>query len=298
MTDLLSTLSAERPVQIAGVVNAYCAMLAEEAGFPALYLSGSGVATATFGLPDLALTTLTELAEETRRVTGACPLPLLVDVDTGWGGPLMVERTVRELGRAGAAAIQLEDQVLDKRCGHRPHKRVVDAALMAAKVDAAAQARPAGLRIVARTDALATDGLDEAIARAQRYTTAGADVIFLEAARTLDDYAAVVAAIPVPVLANITEFGQTPLFTVADLASVGVSFALYPLSAFRAMSRAALDVFTALRRDGTQAGTLGTMQTRDDLYDVLGYREFEQRLDSYAAIEEGTQGATADGARG
>jgi methylisocitrate lyase len=286
--DLLATLEAgERVVQIAGVPNAYVGLLAERAGFRALYLSGSGIATAAFGLPDLALTSLTEVAEETRRLSGATALPILVDVDTGWGGPLMVERTVRELSRAGAAAIQIEDQVTEKRCGHRPRKRLVGAALMEAKLDAAVGARPdSTFRIVARTDALAVDGLDAAVERSVRYEAAGADVIFLEAAAELADYQAVAKAVTIPVLANITEFGQTPLFTVDELSRAGVSFALYPLSAFRVMNAAATEVLTAIRRDGGQAGVLDRMQTRAELYEVLEYDTWEQRMDRYAGLQE------------
>lgn len=285
VADLLSTLEDERPVQIAGVVNAYSAMLAERAGFRALYVSGSGVATASFGLPDLGLTSLTEVAEDTRRIAGATDLPILVDADTGWGGPMMVERTVRELGRAGAAAIQIEDQVTEKRCGHRPNKRLIDPELMEAKVRAAANARPEpAFRIVARTDALAVTGREDAIARARRYAAAGADVLFLEAPENLSDYQAISAAAPVPVLANITEFGRTPLFTVAELAAAGVSFALYPLSAHRAMAAAATAVFDAIRAGGTQQGVLETMQTRDELYQVLDYQRWEGRMDRYAEL--------------
>lgn len=282
-SDLLAALRHETPVQIAGVINAYTAMLAERAGFHALYLSGSGVATAAYGLPDLGLTSLTEVAEETRRVTAATGLPVVVDADTGWGGPLMVERTVRELGRAGAAAIQLEDQITEKRCGHRPNKHLIDASLMEEKLTAATQSKPnEAFCVIGRTDAIAVEGVAAAIERSQRYAAAGADVIFLEAPRALDDYRTVVDAVDVPVLANATEFGQTPLFTVDELRSAGVAFVLYPLSAFRAMSAAALEVFTAIRRDGTQRAVLDGMQTRAELYDVLDYQSWEARVDGYA----------------
>src|ERR1700728_3414648 len=287
MPDLFVALEKERPLQIAGVINAYAAMLAERAGYEALYLSGSGVATAAFGLPDLALTSMAEVAEETRRISGATSLPLLVDVDTGWGALLMVERTVRELSRAGAAAIQLEDQVLEKRCGHRPNKRLVDPRLMESKICAAAQVRSdPSFRIVARTDAISTHGIAEAVERAQTYAAAGADVIFLEAAQQLSQYRLVVESVTIPVLANITEFGQTPLFTMAELAGAGLSFVLYPLSAFRAMSLAAVEVLAAIRRDGTQANVVDRMQTRAGLYGVLGYQAFEDWMDCYAAMLE------------
>jgi methylisocitrate lyase len=274
----------EAPVQVAGVINAYTAMLAERAGFPALYLSGSGVATASFGLPDLGLTTLTEVAEETRRITAVTSLPLLVDADTGWGPRPMVERAVRALERAGAAAIQLEDQVAEKRCGHRPNKQLADRAEMEDRIAAAVSARisPA-FAVVGRTDALAVEGLDAAVMRARSYVAAGADIIFLEGAGELRQYAAVAAATGVPVLANLTEFGVTPLFTATELAAAGVSLALYPLSAFRAMSAAAVRVFAAIRADGTQARTVPEMQTRAELYDVLDYEAHERQADLRAS---------------
>jgi methylisocitrate lyase len=280
MSTLWSALEEERPVQIVGAVNAYTAMLAARAGFRALYLSGSGVATASFGLPDLGFTTLTDVAEETRRVAGATDLPLLVDADTGWGPPPMVERAVRELERAGAAAVQIEDQVLEKRCGHRPDKRLVTAETMEARVAAAAAARrDASFAVVARTDAIAVEGLDAAIERAQRYVAAGADIIFVEAVTSLEDYAEAAKATGVPILANLTEFGVTPLFTLEELRDAHVAFALYPLSAFRAMSAAAVRVFESIRRDGTQAGVLEDMQTRAELYEVLDYEAYERRMD-------------------
>jgi methylisocitrate lyase len=279
---LWAGLEAERPLQVVGVVNAYSAMLAARAGFRALYLSGSGVATASYGLPDLGFTTLAEVAEDTRRVTGATDLPLLVDADTGWGLPPMVERAVRELERAGAAAVQLEDQVSEKRCGHRPNKRLVATEVMEARVAAAAGARrDRSFAVVARTDALGVTGagIDEALARIRRYVDAGADIIFLEAARSLDDYREAAKAVDVPILANLTEFGQTPLFTLDELAGAGVAIALYPLSAFRAMSAAALRVLETIRRDGNQAAVVGEMQTRAELYDVLDYHAYESRMD-------------------
>jgi methylisocitrate lyase len=280
MRTLWSALEEERPVQIVGAVNAYTAMLAARAGFRALYLSGSGVATASFGLPDLGFTTLTDVAEETRRVAGATDLPLLVDADTAWGPPPMVERAVRELERAGAAGVQIEDQVLEKRCGHRPDKRLVTAETMEARVAAAAAARrDASFAVVARTDAIAVEGFDAAIERAQRYVAAGADSIFLEAVTSLEDYAEAAKATGVPILANLTEFGVTPLFTLEELRDAHVAFALYPLSAFRAMSAAAVRVFESIRRDGTQAGVVEDMQTRAELYEVLDYEAYERRMD-------------------
>jgi len=276
----LDVLQAERPVQVVGTVDAYTAMLAADAGFRALYLSGSGVATSSHGLPDLGLTTLSEVAEDVRRIGGATDLPLLVDADTGWGPPLMVERAVRVLERAGASAVQLEDQSIEKRCGHRPNKRVVAADVMEERVRAAVNARrDPSLAIVARTDALAVTGLDDALERTARYVRAGADIIFVEAATSLDHYAAAREAAGVPILANLTEFGVTPLFGLADLRAAGVSYALYPLSAFRAMSRAATQVFEAIRRDGTQAAVIDTMQTRTELYRVLDYEVYERRMD-------------------
>jgi methylisocitrate lyase len=274
----------ESPVQLAGVTDAYTAMLAERAGFRALYLSGSGVATAAFGLPDLGLTTLTEVAGEARRITAATSLPLLVDADTGWGSDPMVERAVRELERVGAAAIQLEDQVAEKRCGHRPNKRLAETAEMVGRIAAAVSARASrDFAVVARTDALAGEGLAATVSRARSYAEAGADIIFLEGAGELRQYSAVAAATGVPVLANLTEFGVTPLFTVAELAAAGVPFALYPLSAFRAMSAAAVRVFAAIRADGTQAAVVPEMQTRAELYDVLDYVARERQADLRAA---------------
>jgi methylisocitrate lyase len=277
---LRAAVQAERPLQVAGAINAYFARLAEQAGFRALYLSGAGVANASFGLPDLGITNLGDVAEETRRITAATGLPLLVDVDTGFGEAFGIARTVRELTRAGAAGMHLEDQVSAKRCGHRPGKQLVAAAEMADRVTAAVDARtdPAFV-VMARTDALAVEGLDDALDRVRRYVDAGADMIFAEAVTTLDEYAAFVAAAGVPVLANITEFGQTPLFSVEELAGVGVSLVLYPLSAFRAASAAARDVYRTLRRDGTQAAVVNRMQTRAELYEVLGYHDYERKLD-------------------
>lgn len=271
----------ERPLQVAGVINAYCARLAEGAGFRALYLSGAGVANASFGLPDLGMTSLDNVLEDARRITATTRLPLLVDCDTGWGSRLTIGRTVREMIRAGVAAIHLEDQVEAKRCGHRPGKQLVPAEEMIDRVRSAAEARTdASFVLMARTDAAAGEGLAAAIDRAGRYVEAGADMIFAEALRTADEFRQFSAAIPVPILANMTEFGKTPLLTTEELRAAGVRLALYPLSAFRAMSAAALRVYETLRRDGTQKAVVDGMQTREELYRVLDYHAWEQKLDS------------------
>ena len=276
----------ERPLQVVGAINAYCARLAERAGFRALYLSGAGVANASFGVPDLGITTLHDVCEDVRRITQASALPLLVDADTGWGGAFMIARTIRELTRAGAAGCHLEDQVQAKRCGHRPGKALVSAAEMCDRLKTAADARgTSDFVLMARTDAYAGEGLAAAIDRAQAYVAAGADMIFAEALRTLDDYRAFTSALGerVPVLANITEFGVTPLFTRDALRAAGVRLVLYPLSAFRAMSAAAVAVYAGIRQDGTQQELTGAMQTRAELYDVLDYHAFEAKLDALFA---------------
>ena len=273
-------LDAERPLQVAGAINAYAALLAERAGFRALYLSGAGVANASFGLPDLAMTTLNDVCEDVRRITYATPLPLLVDADTGWGSAFMIGRTIRELTRAGAAACHIEDQVSVKRCGHRPGKALVEPGEMADRLKAAVDARTdAKFAIMARTDAHAVEGQAAALDRAHRYVEAGADMIFAEALTTLKEYREFTQAVDVPVLANLTEFGQTPLFTTSELDEAGVRLALYPLSALRAMAQAAERVYRTIRRDGTQKAALDGMQTRSELYEVLGYQEYEQKLD-------------------
>lgn len=281
-----AALEAERPLQVVGTINAYTALLAERAGFKALYLSGAGVANASFGLPDLGMTSLNDVCEDIRRITGATGLPLLVDADTGWGAAFNIGRTVKEMIRAGAGALHLEDQVSAKRCGHRPGKALVPCAEMCDRIRAATDGRtdPAFV-IMARTDAHAVEGQPQAIERAQAYVEAGADMIFAEALTTLDEYRQFTAAVPVPVLANITEFGKTPLFTTAELADAGVRLALYPLSAFRAMSAAAQAVYQALRRDGTQQAVVDTMQTRTELYEVLGYHDYERKLDALFASD-------------
>ena len=278
---LRAALEAERPLQIVGAVNAYTAMLAAAAGFRALYLSGSGVACASYGWPDLGITSLPDVLEDVRRVSGATDRPLLVDADTGWGNAFSVTRTVREMIRAGAAGVHLEDQATAKRCGHRPNKEIVSADEMCDRLKAACDGRTdADFVLMARTDAVASEGVDAAIERACRYREAGADMIFAEALRTLEEYRRFVEAVGVPVLANITEFGQTPMFTVEELGGAGVRLALYPLSAFRAMNAAALEVYRTIRRDGTQAAVLPTMQTRAELYEFLNYHAYEEQLDA------------------
>lgn len=275
-----AALEAERPLQVAGVINAYAALLAERAGFKALYLSGAGVANASFGLPDLGITNFSEVCEDARRITSRTDLPLLVDADTGFGSALGIRRTVQEFEQAGVAGLHLEDQIAAKRCGHRPGKELVSAAEMCDRVKAAVDARrDKAFVVMARTDAAANEGVAAAIDRANQYVAVGADVIFAEALTTLDDYRKFTAAVKVPVLANITEFGKTPLLTTTELASAGVRLALYPLSAFRAMSRAAEEVYAAIRRDGTQRSVVDQMQTREELYDVLDYHRYEQIID-------------------
>jgi methylisocitrate lyase len=275
----------EQPLQVAGVINAYCALLAERAGFRALYLSGAGVANASFGLPDLAVTTLGDAMEDARRICGATSLPLLVDCDTGWGSPLTIARTVREMIRAGVAAIHLEDQVDGKRCGHRAGKQLVSPEMMVERLKAAVDARTdSQFVIMARTDAAAVEGLESAINRAGRYVEAGADMIFAEALTDADQFRRFAQAVPVPVLANMTEFGRSPLLDLNELRATGVRLALYPLTAFRAMSAAADEVYGTLRREGTQRGLLAKMQTREDLYRVLDYERFEQQMENMQTI--------------
>ena len=273
-------LESERPLQVVGTVNAYSALLAEKAGFRAIYLSGAGVANASYGVPDLAITNLNDVCEDVRRITGATGMPLLVDADTGFGAAFMVARTVRELTRSGAAGMHIEDQVQVKRCGHRPGKTLVSQEEMADRIRAAVDAREDDrFVIMARTDAHAVEGQSAALDRAQTYREAGADMIFAEALTTLDEYREFTATVEVPVLANITEFGKTPLFTLEELKSAGVTLALYPLSAFRAMSAAAVNVYHTLRKEGTQKNVVDLMQTRAELYDTLGYEEYEKKLD-------------------
>ena len=300
MTDQLSqgaklrrAVVEERPLQVVGAINAYHAMMAERVGFGALYVSGGGVAAGSLGLPDLGMSSLDDVLEDVRRITYVTELPVLVDADTGWGGAFNIARTVKQLNRAGAAGCHIEDQVASKRCGHRPGKAVVPLAEMVDRIKAAVDARSDDFVVMARTDALAVEGMDSAIERAVACVEAGADMIFPEAMTELAQYQRFVAAVGVPVLANITEFGATPLFTTEELGGVGVALVLYPLSAFRAMNKAALNVYQAIRRDGTQASVVDTMQTRMELYDYLNYHAFEQKLDElFAADGEGECPAT------
>lgn len=281
-----AALAAEKPLQIVGAINAYHAMMATKTGYKALYLSGSGVAAGSLGLPDLGISTLEDVLVDARRITDATDLPLLVDIDTGFGGAFNIARTIKTLIKAGVAAVHIEDQVQAKRCGHRPNKAIVSQAEMVDRVKAAVDAKTdPDFVIMARTDALAVEGLQSAIDRACACVEAGADMIFPEAMTELGMYKQFAAAVKVPVLANITEFGSTPLFTVEELASADVSLVLYPLSAFRAMNQAALKVYQAVRHDGTQKNVLDLMQTRAELYEFLGYHAFEQKLD--ALFKEG-----------
>ena len=279
-----AAVAAEKPLQVVGAINAYAALLAEHSGFKALYLSGGGVAASSCGIPDLGITTLEDVLVDARRITDVTPLPLLVDIDTGWGGAFNIARSIRALTRAGVAAVHIEDQVMQKRCGHRPGKAIVSQAEMVDRVKAAVDARlDPGFVIMARTDALQAEGLEAAIERAGACVEAGADMIFPEAMTELAQYDAFARAVPVPILANITEFGATPLFTVEELRGVGVGLVLYPLSAFRAMSKSALNVYGAIRNEGTQKHVLDAMQTRMELYEHLGYHAFEQKLDALFA---------------
>jgi methylisocitrate lyase len=274
-------MESEKPLQVVGATTAHHALLAGRAGFRAIYLSGGGVAAGSLGVPDLAISELDDVLTDVRRITDVCSLPLLVDVDTGFGpSAFNIARTTKSLIKFGAAAMHIEDQVGAKRCGHRPNKELVSSGEMADRIKAAVDARDdSSFVVMARTDALASEGIEKAIERGRSYVEAGADMIFVEAATELGTYQAFAQAIGVPILANITEFGTTPLFTTKELAAAGVSIALYPLSAFRAMNKAALNVFTAIRRDGTQASVVETMQTRKELYEVIRYREFEEKLD-------------------
>ncbi|AGE17248.1 methylisocitrate lyase [Serratia marcescens] len=278
-------LSKEKPLQIAGAINANHALLAQRAGFQAIYLSGGGVAAGSLGLPDLGISTLDDVLTDIRRITDVCPLPLLVDVDSGFGASAFnVARTVRAVSKAGAAALHIEDQVGAKRCGHRPNKAIVSTEEMVDRIKAAVDARSdPDFVIMARTDALAVEGLEAAIERAQAYVAAGADMLFPEAITELGMYRRFAEATQVPILANITEFGATPLFTTDELRSARVDMALYPLSAFRAMNRAAERVYRALREEGTQKSVIDTMQTRNELYESINYYLFEEKLDALFA---------------
>jgi methylisocitrate lyase len=285
----------EKPLQVVGVLNAYAALLAEASGFKAIYLSGGGVAAGSLGVPDLGITTLEDVLVDVRRITDVCELPLLVDADTGFGSAFNIARTVKSLIKFQAAGLHLEDQVQAKRCGHRPGKALVSAEEMGDRIKAAVDARTdLDFVIMARTDALASEGLAASLERAQAYVQAGADMIFTEAVTDLQQYQTFVDGLSVPVLANMTEFGQTPLFTREELASVGVGLALYPLSAFRAMSAAALDVYQAIREEGTQKNLLSRMQSRTDLYKILNYYAYEEKLDQlFNATESDNSSSSA-----
>ena len=273
-------LSENKPLQVVGTINAYCAMLAETAGHRAIYLSGGGVANASFGLPDLGITTLADVTEDVQRICNATDLPLLVDIDTGWGGAFNISRTIKNIEKAGAAGVHIEDQVSQKRCGHRPNKSIVSKSEMIDRIKAAVDGKKdSKFMVMARTDALAVEGIDAALDRAVGCVEAGADAIFPEAILDLEQYKLFTEAIDVPVLANITEFGKTPLYTRDQLQDAGVSIVLYPLSAFRAMSKAALDVYKTIADKGSQTEAVNLMQTRDELYETLNYHSYERKLD-------------------
>ena len=283
---LRDTLAIENPLQVVGTINAYSALMAERVGFRSIYLSGGGVANASYGLPDIGMTTLNDVLEDVRRITNTTELPLLVDADTGWGNAFMIAKTIRQMIRAGAAGVHIEDQVQAKRCGHRPNKEIVSALEMVDRMKAAADAKTdPDFVLMARTDAAAVEGIDGAIKRACRYVEAGADMIFAEALTELDQYRKFANAVDVPILANITEFGKTPLYTIEELRDAGVRLVLYPLSAFRAMSAAALNVYQTLRREGTQKDVVHTMQTRAELYEFLNYHEYERKLDQLLNVD-------------
>lgn len=277
-------IEQENPLQIVGTINAYSAMMAEQVGHKAIYLSGAGVANASYGLPDLGMTSLNDVLEDVRRITSASELPLLVDIDTGWGGAFNIAKTIKDMTKAGAAAVHIEDQVAQKRCGHRPNKEIVSKEEMVDRVKAAVDARTdESFFVMARTDSFAQCGLEEAIDRARAFVEAGADGIFAEAITELEHYRAFREALNVPILANITEFGKTPLYNKQELAENGADMVLYPLSAFRAMNKAALNVYQNILEKGDQKGVLDTMQTRMELYEFLGYHDYEQKLDSLFA---------------
>ena len=277
-------LSKNSPLQVVGAINAYCAMLAESAGHNAIYLSGGGVANASFGLPDLGITTLADVAEDVQRICDATELPLLVDIDTGWGGAFNIGRTIKNIEKAGAAAVHIEDQVSQKRCGHRPNKSIVPKSEMVDRIKAAVDSRTdEDFIVMARTDALAVEGIDSALDRALAFAEAGADAIFPEAILDLEQYRLFTETLKVPILANITEFGKTPLYTCDELRDAGVSIVLYPLSAFRAMSKAALNVYETIANKGSQSEVVNLMQTRNELYETLNYHSYEKKLDKLFA---------------
>jgi len=282
-----AAVAAEQPLQVVGAITAYAAKLAQATGFKAVYLSGGGVAANSLGVPDLGISTMDDVLIDARRITDAVDIPLMVDIDTGWGGAFNIARTIKSFIKAGVAAVHLEDQVGQKRCGHRPNKEVVATGEMVDRVKAAVDARTDdGFVIMARTDAAAVEGIDAAIERAVAYVEAGADMIFPEAMKTLDDYRRFRAAVKVPILANLTEFGSTPLFTTEELKSANVDIALYCCGAYRAMNAAALNFYETVKRDGTQKAAVSTMQTRDDLYKHLGYHAYEDKLDALFAAKK------------
>ena len=284
-----AAIEMEKPLEVAGTINAYTALLAQAAGFRAIYLSGGGVAANSLGIPDLGISTIEDVLTDVRRITNACPLGLLVDIDTGWGGAFNIARAIRQMIGAGAAAVHIEDQVSAKRCGHRPGKELVPAEEMVDRIKAAVDARTdSQFVIMARTDALASEGLAHAIERAQAYVAAGADMIFAEAVTELSMYTAFRKAVGVPILANITEFGKTPLFTRKELGGAGVDIVLYCCAAYRAMNAAALKVYETIRAEGTQKNVLPLMQTRDELYRYLGYHAYEKKLDELFAATKKT----------
>ncbi|ABX16971.1 MULTISPECIES: methylisocitrate lyase [Burkholderia] len=279
-----AAVAAEQPLQVVGAITAYAAKMAQAVGFKAVYLSGGGVAANSLGIPDLGISTMEDVLIDANRITNATDLPLLVDIDTGWGGAFNIARTIRSFINAGVAAVHIEDQVGQKRCGHRPGKECVPTDEMVDRIKAAVDARTDDqFVIMARTDAAAAEGIDSAIERAVAYVEAGADMIFPEAMKTLDDYRRFKAAVKVPILANLTEFGSTPLFTVDELREANVDIALYCCGAYRAMNKAALNFYETVRRDGTQKAAVPTMQTRAELYDFLGYHEYERKLDELFA---------------
>lgn len=281
-------VAKESPLAVLGTINAYSALLAEHAGARAIYLSGAGVANASYGLPDLGMTGLSDVLEDARRITSICDLPLLVDIDTGFGHAFNISRSISMMQKAGVAAIHIEDQVVAKRCGHRPNKALVSTVEMCDRIKAATDGRHGDdFVIMARTDAYTGEGFDAAVVRAEAYVAAGADMIFIEAMTSLDEYQRFTAQVSVPVLANITEFGKTPLFTREALATSGIAMILYPLSAFRAMSKAALNVYQTILAEGSQASVLTQMQTREDLYEVLNYHHYEDMLDKLRESEHG-----------
>ena len=276
---LQQAMREEQPLQMVGTINAYSALLAKNAGFKAIYLSGAGVANHSLGLPDLAMTTLNDVCEDIRRISYSCDLPLIADADTGWGNAFMVARTVKEMRKAGASGCHIEDQVASKRCGHRPGKEIVSVNEMNDRIKAAVDARDDDFTIIARTDALAVEGLEKSIDRARTYIDSGADIIFAEALTDLDQYKTFTDSINAPVLANLTEFGMTPLYTVEEMRDVGIKIILYPLSAARSMADAAMKTYEAIKQDGTQKNQIENMQTRIDLYKTLNYEAYEAKVD-------------------